>query len=165
MQEARATLFCDGQRWLFLTGCVTLEKSLSLFGCLLRKNKKLSFSGLPNSFLQLSQPREHVCKSQCQVQTLIPSETHWPGCWGQLWACGECISMGNVVEAHLPASHEETTEHSHICCWPSDEHSRCNHYSTLRLCLQADGRTRGLLSSRCLLVNIIISNSGKCNNC
>lgn len=166
MQEARARLLWDGQTWLFLTCCVTLEKPLSLFGCLLRKKKNNNNNFRCAQSLPPMEPAPQAyIHAQCQVQILIPSETHWPGCWWQLWAHRERASMDKVVESHLPASHQKTMELGYIHCWPSDYHSRFNHYNTLGLCQQTDGRTRGLLSSRCLLVHLIISNSGKCNNC
>lgn len=145
--------------------CHTGKTPFSLWLFVKKKNNNNNNFRCAQSLPPMEPAPQAYIHAQCQVQILIPSETHWPGCWWQLWAHRERASMDKVVESHLPASHQKTMELGYIHCWPSDYHSRFNHYNTLGLCQQTDGRTRGLLSSRCLLVHLIISNSGKCNNC
>lgn len=75
--------------------CHTGKTPFSLW-LFVKKKKIIIILGVPNPFLQRSQPHKHISMSQCQVQILIPSETHWPGCWWQLWAHRERASMDNV---------------------------------------------------------------------
>lgn len=156
MQEARAMLLWDGQAWLFLTCCVTLEKPLSLFGYLLRKKKN------NNNFrcAQSLPPTEPA--PQTYIHVSVPGSNSHPIRNPLAWVLVAVVSPQRTC-FHGQCGSSMEPGYSH--CWPSDYHSRCNQYNTLRSCQQTDGRTRGLLSSRCLLVHLIINNSGKCNNC
>lgn len=91
------------------------------------KKKSTNMLGILNSFFSLSQPPYHVSKSQCQIQMLVPSETHWPGVSGSCELCGEPNFTGNVIEAHLQPVIRKPWNTATPIAGPSNYHSGCSH--------------------------------------